>query len=118
MRDFHQTVGIASVAALGGLSLWAFAAALIRRAPGRWFGTAANVVHGVLIAQGLAGLLLLLIGPVRPPLHSLYGFLALGTLAGGMGVTRRLGRDRWVPLAWVAFFAFALALRALTTGLR
>jgi hypothetical protein len=59
---------------------------------------------------------LLASGHHRSGLHYVYGIAALVVIAGGTMIARALTRDRWVVLAWSAFIAGLLVMRALTTG--
>ena len=46
----------------------------------------------------------------------MYGIAALIVIVAGTALTRALERDRWVVLAWAAFIAGLLVMRALITG--
>jgi hypothetical protein len=78
--------------------------------------------ENLLILQTIGGVVLLLIGRrvVGPPdawLHSLYGSLfPLIAVVGGRLAALRRERRQYVGLAWGAFFAFGLTLRAVQTA--
>ena len=78
--------------------------------------------ENLLIVQTVGGVALLLIGRrvVGPPdawLHSLYGSLfPLIAIIGGRLAALRRERRQYVGLAWGAFFAFGLTLRAVQTA--
>jgi len=78
--------------------------------------------ENLLIVQTLGGLILLLLGRrvVGPPdawLHALYGslFPLVAVIGGRLAALRRETRQ-YVGLAWGAFFAFGLTLRAVQTA--
>lgn len=78
--------------------------------------------ENLLVVQTVTGLILLLMGRrvVGAPLvwlHYLYGslFPLVAIIAGRISALRRETRE-YVGLAWGAFFAFALTLRALQTA--
>ena len=78
--------------------------------------------ENLLILQTIGGIVLLLIGRrvVGPPdawLHSLYGSLfPLVAVIGGRLAALRRERRQYIGLAWGAFFAFGLTLRAVQTA--
>jgi len=78
--------------------------------------------ENLLIVQTVGGIALLLIGRrvVGPPdawLHSLYGSLfPLVAVVGGRLAALRRERRQYAGLAWGAFFAFGLTLRAVQTA--
>lgn len=78
--------------------------------------------ENLLVVQTVFGVVLLLIGRrvVGPPdawLHSLYGSLfPLVAVIGGRLAALRRERRQYVGLAWGAFFAFGLTLRAVQTA--
>jgi hypothetical protein len=78
--------------------------------------------ENLLVVQTVLGLALLLIGRrvVGDPLvwlHYLYGSLfPLVAVVGGRLAGLRRGEREYVGLAWGAFFAFGLTLRAMQTG--
>ncbi|MTV27486.1 hypothetical protein FTX61_19010 [Nitriliruptoraceae bacterium ZYF776] len=78
--------------------------------------------ENLLIVQVVFGIVLLFLGRRVPPgpdswLHYLYGslFPLIAIVAGRIAALRRETRE-YVGLAWGAFFAFALVLRAVQTG--
>ncbi len=78
--------------------------------------------ENLLIVQTVGGIVLLLIGrrvvgPADAWLHSLYGSLfPLVAVVGGRLAALRRERRQYVGLAWGAFFAFGLTLRAVQTA--
>lgn len=78
--------------------------------------------ENLLVIQTVYGIVLLLIGRrvVGPPdawLHGLYGSLfPLVAVVGGRLAALRRERRQYVGLAWGAFFAFGLTLRAVQTA--
>ena len=116
MTTVHAVLGIACAAGLGMLIVWALFAKVALRRPGKVFERAALLVAGLLAVQVLFGLILLATGHRKGALHYVYGIAALAALAAGTGLARALQRDRWVVLAWTAFGAGLLVLRALMTG--
>jgi hypothetical protein len=116
VTSVHAAVGIACAAALVVLIAWALAAKISHRAPGVGFERAALAVGGLLALQVVFGLVLLAAGHRKDALHYVYGIAALAVIAGGTGLARALQRDRWVVLAWAAFIAGLLVLRAMMTG--
>ncbi|HJT37168.1 MAG TPA: hypothetical protein VJ818_01980 [Actinomycetota bacterium] len=116
MTSVHAAVGIACASGLVVLIVWALAAKLSHRAPGTAFERTALVVGGLLGLQVVFGLVLLAAGHRKDALHYGYGIAALVVIAAGVGLARVLQRDRWVVLAWAAFIAGLLVLRAMMTG--
>ena len=116
MTTVHVVLGIASAAAIVVVVLWGLAARLTHRAPGARFERAALVAAGLLALQVVFGLILLALGHRRSALHYVYGIAALVAIVAGAALARGLERDRWVVLAWTAFIAGLLVLRALMTG--
>jgi hypothetical protein len=107
------------VGSFGLLSLWGLVTWIIRRGPGRAFWWLVAAVQMTLIAQLVAGVILLLAGGRRPFLHYAYGIVfPVFVLLGAHWAARELIPERpWAPFAIVSFFAFGSTLRALTTGL-
>ena len=116
MTTVHAAFGVVSAAAVALVVLWALAARLRHRAPGVWFERAALGAAGLLGLQVIFGLILLAAGHRRSALHYVYGIAALIVIVAGTALTRALERDRWVVLAWAAFIAGLLVLRAFMTG--
>ncbi|HEX9824546.1 MAG TPA: hypothetical protein VGB51_09180 [Actinomycetota bacterium] len=119
MDAVHRVVGFAIVGALALLPLWGLATLVLRRGPGRAFWWLVTAVQVGILAQVVAGVVLLAMGRERSPLHYLYGGLFPAIV---FGVAHWLARDAyrerpWIPFAAGGFIAFGLTLRALTTGL-
>lgn len=112
-------MGFFIVGSFGLLSLWGLATWIIRRGPGRAFWWLVAAVQVALIAQLLAGVVLLVLGERRPILHYAYGALFPAmVLVGAHWVAREVLPERpWAAFAVASFIAFGLTLRALTTGL-
>jgi len=78
--------------------------------------------ENLLVVQTVFGVALLLLGRrvVGPPdawLHALYGSLfPLVAVVGGRLAALRRERRQYIGLAWGAFFAFGLTLRAVQTA--
>jgi len=116
MTTVHAAFGIVSAAAVALVVLWAIAARLRHRAPGVWFERATLSAAALLGLQVLFGLILLAASHRRSALHYVYGIAALIVIVAGSALARALERDRWVVLAWAAFIAGLLVVRALMTG--
>lgn len=123
MALVHRLLGAAIVLALLVIFVWGVGLRLARRdeAP-RAFWAVQHYTENILVAQVVIGLVLLLIGRrvVGEPLvwlHYLYGslFPLIAIVAGRIAGLRR-ERHEYMGLAWGAFFAFGLTLRALMTG--
>jgi hypothetical protein len=119
MSLLHTGIGWAIVLAFASLWLWGLGVLLFRRGPGRWFWRIVAFVQVTLILQGIAGVVLLILGGSATPLHYVYGviFPVLVLL-----VAHVLGREQfadrpWIPFSLASFFCFGLTLRALMTGL-
>ena len=125
MRALHAVLGWSIVVAFAVVWLWGMGASIVRRRPGPWFWRLVAFVQAVLLAQLLAGTILLILGGRASLLHYVYGILwpAL-LLALAHAVSRdtfprfplSFGHRPWVPFAVAAFFCFGLTLRALMTG--
>jgi hypothetical protein len=119
----HRYLGALIVALFVVLMVWG----LVLRVLGRDDAPAALWVvqhwtENLLVVQTIGGLILLLLGRrvVGEPLawlHYLYGslFPLVAIVAGRIAGLRRERRE-YVGLAWGAFFALALTLRALQTA--
>jgi len=119
----HRWLGSVIILMFVATMLWSLLLAALRRdetpvgmrALQHW-------TENLLILQTVGGVLLLLIGRrvVGPPdawLHSLYGSLfPLVAVVGGRLAALRRERRQYVGLAWGAFFAFGLTLRAVQTA--
>lgn len=116
MTSVHAALGIACVAALALVALWALVAKLTHRAPGVVFERAVLGAFGLLAVQVIFGVILLAAGHRKGALHYVYGVAALVATVAGAALARGLQRDRWVVLAWAALIAGLLVLRALMTG--
>jgi len=120
---FHRWLGTIIVTMFVVTMLWAIVLRVGRRdetpvgmlALQHW-------TENLLILQTIGGIVLLLIGRrvVGPPdawLHSLYGSLfPLVAVVGGRLAALRREHRQYVGLAWGAFFAFGLTLRAVQTA--
>jgi len=115
----HLAIGLFIVAAFGLLSLWGLLTWILKRGPGRAFWWLLAAVQVALIAQVVAGVVLLLLGGRRPILHYAYGIVfPVFVLVGAHWVGREVIPERpWAAFAVASFIAFGLTLRALTTGL-
>lgn len=123
MSRFHGWLGFALVLAFLGLALWG----LVLRLAGReetpaLFRTVQHWTENLLALQTVIGLVFLLIGRRVVGddlvfLHYFYGslFPLIAVVAGRIASLRR-EHHQYVGMAWGAFFAFGLALRALMTG--
>jgi hypothetical protein len=119
LRTAHLAMGWFIVGSFALLMVWGLATWIIRRGPGRVFWWLVAAVQVVLIAQLVAGVILLVMGGRPPVLHYAYGivFPAL-LLFGAHWVAREVIPERpWTAFAVASFIAFGLTLRALTTGL-
>jgi hypothetical protein len=107
------------VGGFGLLGLWGLGTWILRRGPGRAFWWLVATVQVVLIAQLVAGVILLLVGGRRPILHYAYGVVfPVVVLIGAHWAAREVIPERpWAAFAVASFIAFGLTLRALTTGL-
>lgn len=119
MRDVHRFVGYAIVGGFGLLWLWGLATWIVRRGPGRAFWWLLGALQVSLIAQLVAGLVLLAAGGSQSILHYAYGVVfPVLVLVAAHWLAREVMPERpWAPFAVGAFFTFGLTLRALTTGL-
>ena len=123
MTLFHRYLGSLVVALFVVLMIAAAWLRLRRRdetPTGIW--VVQHWTENLLVVQTVTGLILLLMGRrvVGAPLvwlHYLYGslFPLVAIIAGRISALRRETRE-YVGLAWGAFFAFALTLRALQTA--
>jgi hypothetical protein len=126
VTSFHRLLGAAIVLALLALAIWGLVLRLTGRqqAPVAFWG-AQHWLENVLIVQVVVGIVLLVVGRrvvgnALVWLHYLYGSLfPLIALVGGRlaGLRRRdAGRREYPGLAWGAFIAWGLTMRALMTG--
>ena len=119
MRLVHVAFGWSIVVAFGVLWPWGLGAWLIRRGPGRPVWGVVAFVQVMIIVQGLAGLVLLILGRSATPLHYVYGVvfpLLLLLVAHVVARDERIAHRPWLPFTAAAFFCFGLTLRALMTG--
>jgi hypothetical protein len=118
MTSVHAVAGIVTAAWTAVVVVWALSAKLTHRSPGPSFEHAARGVAGLLGLQVIFGVVLLASGHHRGALHYLYGIAAVVVVTAGVLLARALERDRWVVLAWSAFIAGLLVMRAMMTGYR
>jgi hypothetical protein len=119
----HRWLGTIIVLLFIATMMWAVAL-WIRRRDETPLGMRAlqHWTENLLIVQTVGGIALLLLGRrvVGPPdawLHSLYGSLfPLVAIVGGRLAALRREHRQYVGLAWGAFFAFGLTLRAVQTA--
>jgi hypothetical protein len=123
LTTFHRYLGAVIVVLLLVITLWGLGLRLLRRdetpvslrAVQHW-------TENLLALQVVAGLVLLFVGRrvIGGPLvwfHYLYGSLfPLIAIVGGRIAALRRDRREYVGLAWGAFIAFALTLRAVQTA--
>jgi peptidoglycan/LPS O-acetylase OafA/YrhL len=123
MTSFHRWLGTIIVLLFVVIMLWALVLLILRRdetpdalrAVQHW-------TENLLLIQTAGGILLVLLGRrvVGPPdawLHYFYGSLfPLIAMVGGRLAALRRERRGYVGLAWGAFFAFGLTLRAVQTS--
>lgn len=119
MRILHVIIGYAIVGGFGLLFLWGLATWLVRRGPGRVFWWLLGFLQGTLLVQGVAGVVLLVMGRRASLLHYVYGvvFPILVLMVAHVVAREAFAHRPWVPFAVAAFFVFGLTLRALMTGL-
>ena len=123
VTSFHRWLGTIIVLMFVVTMIWAVVLRVARRdetpvgmlALQHW-------TENLLIVQTVGGIVLLLIGrrvvgPADAWLHSLYGSLfPLVAVVGGRLAALRRERRQYIGLAWGAFFAFGLTLRAVQTA--
>ncbi|MBY5163517.1 hypothetical protein [Salsipaludibacter albus] len=123
MTVVHAWLGAGLVAAFAVLAVAGLGLRLVGRdeAPTLYWGLQ-HWTENLLILQTVIGVVFLLLGRRLVGddlvwLHYLYGslFPLLAIVSGRIASMRREVHD-YVGLAWGAFFAFGLALRALQTG--
>lgn len=92
--------------------------ALLRRAPGPFFGGGALWAGLIVALAGLAGIAVALgEGPPRDPLHIVYGILAVGAVPGtAIVASGRVGRGRAVAWAIGGIVLLILVMRLFQTG--
>lgn len=123
MTAIHAWLGAGLVAAFGILMVGGIALRVAGRdeAPTAFWGLQ-HWTENLLLAQTVLGVVFLVLGrrvevAELAFLHYLYGslFPLVAVVGGRIAAMRREGHD-YVGLAWGAFFAFGLTLRALQTG--
>ena len=125
MSLFHRYLGTAIVVLFVVLFVWGLALRVLRReeAPAAMWA-AQHWTENLLVVQVVTGLVLLLMGrrvtsPHDPViwLHYFYGslFPLIAVVGGRIAGLRRESRE-YMGIAWGAFFALGLTLRALQTG--
>ncbi len=118
MIELHNTIARTVILFTLALGVWAGWSYFRKQGVSPSYFGAVVIGEGVMLVQGVLGLLLVLTG-ARPHdlLHFLYGFLvALGWPAVYIYTHARTTRAEIGWYALVAFFMFGLALRAVTTG--
>ena len=116
----HVVFGYGIVGGFALMLLWGGAALLVKRGPTAWFWRLLAVLQVVLIAQIVAGTVLLVAGHRQSLLHFGYGSLFPGivlVVAHILGRGMESERDTLLVFTAASFFLFGLTLRALTTGL-
>jgi len=119
----HRWLGTMIVLMFVATMGWALVLLLLRRdeTPTAMRGLQ-HWTENLLVVQTVFGVALLLLGRrvVGPPdawLHALYGSLfPLVAVVGGRLAALRRERRQYIGLAWGAFFAFGLTLRAVQTA--
>ena len=123
MTAFHRYLGALLIVLFVVMMLWVPALRLFRRreAPASLWAVQ-HWTENLLVLQTVLGIVLLVLGRRvfdQPSawLHYLYGslFPLIAVVAGRLASLRRETYD-YVGLAWGAFFAFGLTLRALQMG--
>ncbi len=119
MTLIHTAVGWAIVSAFATIWLWGLGAAIFRRGPGRRYWWLLAFVQASLLIQGLAGVILLLLGGRASALHYVYGviFPILVLMVAHVLAREQFAHRPWLPFSLASFFCFGLTLRALMTGL-
>ena len=119
MRLIHSAIGWSIVISFGVIWLWGMGALLFRRPPARQYWWLLAFVQVTLLLQGLAGVILLLMGGRASALHYVYGviFPVLVLMVAHVVAREQFSHRPWLPFALAAFFCLGLTLRALMTGL-
>lgn len=123
MNALHGWLGLALVVAFAVLTAWGLVLRVTRReqAPAGYWALQ-HWTENFLLLQTVLGIVFLLMGRRVAGddlvfLHYFYGSLfPLIAVVGGRIVSMRRETHDYVGLAWGAFFAFGLTLRALQTG--
>jgi hypothetical protein len=123
MTTFHRILGTIIVVLFVVIVVWAVGLRLARReATPTGLRAVQHWTENLLVVQFIGGMVLLAVGRrvVGGPavwLHYLYGSLfPLIAVVGGRLAAMRRERYHYVGLAWGAFIAFALTLRAVQTA--
>ena len=119
MRLLHQLIGWSIVGGFGLMTLWGLGTWILRRGPGRAFWWLLTYLQVAILAQFLAGTILLIAGGRQTLLHYVYGVVfPVLVLAVAHVVAREAMATRpWAAFALASFFLFGLTLRAAMTGL-
>lgn len=119
MHVVHLLIGWSIVGGFGLMMLWGLGTWIVRRGPGRAFWWLLTYLQVALVAQLVAGTVLLLLGGSRPLLHYVYGvvFPVLILITAHVVGRDALKHKPWAAFALAAFFNLGLTLRALMTGL-
>lgn len=119
MRLIHTGIGWAIVLAFAAIWLWGLGVLLFRRGPGRRYWWLVAFVQVTLLLQGVAGVILLILGGRATPLHYVYGviFPILVLMVAHVLAREQFAHRPWIPFSLAGFFCFGLTLRALMTGL-
>jgi hypothetical protein len=115
----HQWIGWSIVGGFALMTLWGLATWIIHRGPGRAFWWLLTYLQVAVLAQFVAGTVLLVMGGRRPLLHYVYGvvFPVLVLAVAHVVAREALARRPWAAFALASFFLFGLTLRAAMTGL-
>ena len=125
MRLVHLIAGWSIVGGFAVLWLWGVGAWIGERAvrrisgPGRAYWWLLGFLQAALLVQGVAGVILLILGGRATALHYVYGivFPALLLVVAHVLARDMFARRPYIVFAWAAFFNVGLTLRALMTGL-
>ena len=119
MNLVHAAIGWAIVASFGLIWLWGMGVLIVRKGPGRHFWRLLAFVQATVLLQGIAGIVLLLMGRRTESLHYVYGvvFPVLVLMVAHVVAREQFAHRPWLPFAMASFFCFGLTLRALMTGL-
>ena len=125
MRLVHLVIGWSIVGGFAVLWLWGLATwvgeRVLRRisGPGRPFWWILAFLQAAVLVQGIAGLVLVLMGDRASALHYVYGivFPVLVLLTAHVLARDMFAHRPWIVFAWASFFNLGLTLRALMTGL-
>lgn len=119
MREYHQLAGFVIVGGWLLLFLWGGVLWVVKRDANRWYWGLLTVLQVLLGLQLVAGLVVFFQGGRPEWLHYVYGAVGpLALLVIAHILTRGLEKPPYHSLFTVAsFIIFALAARALMTGL-